>query len=85
MEKEATTPPVIQIERRWKKDKYTVGRLYVDGEYWFNTLEDKDRDLHSGMGVVTIKSKKVYGETAIPRGQYEVTLAATVTFKSRLA
>lgn len=83
MEKEATTPPVIQIERSWKKDKYTVGRLYVDGEYWFNTLEDKDRDLHSGMGVVTIKSKKVYGETAIPRGQYEVTLAATVTFKSR--
>lgn len=83
MEKEATTPPVIQIERRWKKDRYTVGRLYVDGEYWCNSLEDKDRDLHSGMSVVTIKSKKVYGETAIPRGQYEVRLSYSAKFAKK--
>lgn len=83
MESKEMTPPVIRIERRWKKERYTIGRLYVDGVYWFNTLEDTDRGLHSGMGVVTIKAKKVACETAIPRGQYEVTLVATVSFRDR--
>lgn len=24
---------------------YTIGRLYIDGEYWCDTLEDRVRDL----------------------------------------
>ena len=84
MEAEATqTARRLKIERRWKKEGYTIGRLYVDGELWCNTLEDKDRGLHSGMAVDAIKKMKVPGQTAIPRGQYEITLMATVTFKDR--
>lgn len=77
------TIPHLQIERRWQKEKYTIGRLYVDGVLWFNTLEDTDRGLHSGMGEAYIASKKVPGETAIPRGTYEIVLAKTSTFKNR--
>ena len=84
MEAEATrTERRLRVERRWKKEGYTIGRLSVDGELWCNTLEDKDRGLHSGMAVNTIKTMKVPGQTAIPRGQYEITLMATVTFRDR--
>lgn len=49
------------------KERYTVGRLYIDGEYFCDTIEDKVRDLANG-------EKKVYGKTAIPYGTYDVTL-----------
>lgn len=62
----------LRVERRWRKDNYTVGRLYVDGEYFCNTLEDKDRGLKQGDGMELIKEKKVYGETAVPTGRYRV-------------
>lgn len=62
----------IKIERKWKKSTYTIGRLYVNGVYFCNTLEDKDRGLKSTDSLSIIKSKKVYGETAIPSGTYEI-------------
>lgn len=62
----------LRVERRWRKDNYTVGRLYVDGKYFCNTLEDKDRGLKQGDGMELIKEKKVYGETAVPTGRYRV-------------
>lgn len=65
---------ILHIERRWKKEAYTIGRLYVDGAYFCNTLEDKDRGLKKTDLLSIIQSKKVYGETAIPTGTYPVTL-----------
>lgn len=62
----------IKIERKWKKSTYTIGRLYVNGMYFCNTLEDKDRGLKSTDSLSIIKSKKVYGETAIPKGTYDI-------------
>jgi len=56
----------MQLKRIAKRDNYTIGRLYIDGEYFCDTLEDKVRDL--------TKEAKVYGKTAIPEGTYEVTL-----------
>lgn len=73
----------VRIERRWKKAAYTIGRLYVDGDLWCNTLEDTDRGLHSGMGEAYIASKKVYGKTAIPRGTYEVKLTYSPKFAKK--
>ena len=64
----------ILVERKWKKDNYTIGRLYVDGVFMCNTLEDTDRGLHQGMEVSEIKAKKIPGKTAIPTGRYKVTL-----------
>lgn len=54
----------LRVERLWKKPAYTVGRLFVDGKFFCNTLEDTVRDLSN--------EKKVYGKTAIPYGKYKV-------------
>lgn len=67
----------IELERRWKKATYTIGRLYVDGVYFCNTLEDRDRELKQTDPIATIKSRKVYGETAIPSGTYGVAMNVT--------
>ena len=54
----------LRLERLWKKPAYTVGRLFVNGKFFCNTLEDTVRDLSN--------EKKVYGKTAIPYGEYKV-------------
>lgn len=54
----------LRVERLWKKDTYTIGKLYVDDKYFCNTLEDTVRDLN--------KEKKIPGKTAIPYGEYKV-------------
>lgn len=54
----------LRVERLWKKPAYTVGRLFVDGKFFCNTLEDTVRDLSN--------ERKVYGKTAIPYGEYKV-------------
>lgn len=62
----------ILIDRKWKKEEYTIGKLYVDGVFFSNTLEDKDRDLMSSMSPEEIKKEKKAGETAIPTGTYKI-------------
>lgn len=62
----------ILIDRRYKKDTYTIGSLYVNGVLFCNTLEDKDRGLTQSMPIEEIRKRKVYGETAIPAGRYVV-------------
>ena len=64
----------LVLDRKWKKDGYTIGRLYIDGEIFCNTLEDKDRGLTKDMPVSRIKVLKVKDKTAIPTGTYAVTL-----------
>ncbi len=55
----------LRVERRFKGDGYTIGSLYVNGEKFCDTLEDKVRDLAGG-------EAKVPGKTAIPEGRYKV-------------
>ena len=55
-----------------KMEKYTIGKLYIDGEYFADTLEDTDRNLTSTMSKDKIAKVKVYGKTAIPTGTYVV-------------
>lgn len=64
----------LLVERKWKKDGYTIGKLYVDGAFFSNTLEDKDRGLTSTMPLAEIQRKKVKGATAIPTGTYKVSI-----------
>lgn len=64
----------IEVKRLWKKDKYTIGKLYVDGEYLCDTLEDKDRGLRQSMLKGEIIRLKIPNETAIPSGTYKVRL-----------
>lgn len=64
----------LTIKRTITRNSYTLGKLYIDGVYFCDTLEDRDRGLTQNMSVEQIKSMKVPGETAIPKGTYRVTL-----------
>ena len=67
----------LKVERRWKKATYTIGRIYIDGVYYCNTLEDRDRGLKQTDSLTYIKARKVAGETAIPTGTYIVSMNTT--------
>lgn len=62
----------LKIDRKWKKDTYTISNLYIDGKHFGNILEDADRGLKQTDSLVSIQQRKVYGETAIPSGRYEI-------------
>ena len=64
----------LLVERNWKKESYTIGKLYVDGEFFCNTLEDKDRGLKNTMALAEVKKLKIAGTTAIPTGTYSVNM-----------
>jgi hypothetical protein len=62
----------LRLQRRFAGEDYTIGSLYVDGEYFCDTLEDTDRGLTQEMPLEEIKKIKVAHETAIPTGVYKV-------------
>jgi hypothetical protein len=67
----------IGLHRKYFKDNYTIGRLFVDSQYFCDTLEDKTRDLKdlNHDGDFNDKGEgKIYGQTAIPCGRYKVQL-----------
>ena len=41
----------LELRRIAKKDVYTIGKLYIDGEYFCDTLEDKDRGLSQSLSL----------------------------------
>jgi hypothetical protein len=50
----------LKLVRDTLTDNTTTGKLYVNDRFWCYTLEDKTRN------------HKVYGETCIPTGTYDV-------------
>lgn len=72
------------LKRIARKPTYTVGRLYLDGQYFCDTLEDVDRGLDWNMSLDEIKEKKVYSKTAIPTGIYKINMnVVSPRFKDR--
>lgn len=51
---------------------YTLGKLYINGEFECHTLEDE------------IRNVKIYGETAIPCGTYDIIVTMSNRFKKEL-
>lgn len=64
----------LTLERKYRCNGYTIGRLLVDGKYFCDTLEDADRGLSDAMPLDEIKAKKLKSVTAIPTGVYYITL-----------
>lgn len=62
----------LLLKRIAKRENYTIGRLYIDGKYFSDTLEDTDRGLSSSISLEQIKKIKIKGQTAIPTGTYNV-------------
>lgn len=59
------------LERKYIKAEYTVGRLYVNGEFFCDTLEDRVADVNRN-GKFDGLERKVPGNTAIPYGTYRI-------------
>lgn len=64
----------LLLKRIARRDTYTIGHLYIDGKYFCDTIEDKDRGLKQNMQPSVIRAMKRKGVTAIPTGRYRVTL-----------
>ena len=71
----------IELVRIAFKDTYTIGKLYVDGKYFCDVLEDVDRGLDSSMSESEILKKKVKGQTAIPIGHYVINITYSPKYK----
>lgn len=74
----------LKVKRFYKKSEYTIGKLYIDGVYFCDTVEDTDRGLSQNMKNSTIEAKKLYGKTAIPIGRYKVILSYSNKFRKTL-
>jgi hypothetical protein len=64
---------ILELIRDEETPSRMFGKLFIDGRYFGETLEDTDRELEKG-GV------KVYGESAIPRGRYPVVVSVSRRF-----
>lgn len=71
----------IKLVRIAFKETYTIGKLYVDGKYVCDTIEDKDRGLDNSMTVNEILRRKIKGQTAIPTGHYNIEITYSPKYK----
>lgn len=62
----------LYLLRKFKGPEYTIGNLYIDGEFFSNTLED------------VVRESKIKHETAIPAGTYKIELTFSAKFKKIL-
>ena len=62
----------IEVKRIFNCSTYCISHIYIDGKYICDGIEDTDRMLDDDMSEEYIKSKKVYGKTAIPTGKYKM-------------
>lgn len=73
----------LLLERKYIKPEYCIGRLYINGEFFCNTLEDTIRDINKN-GTFDCGEFKISGHTAIPYGTYEVQVTYSPKFKREL-
>ena len=64
----------VNVRRTFKGPDYTIGKLYIDGHYLCDTLEDTVRPAGT----------KIAGKTAIPAGTYRVKKTMSPRFKKIL-
>ena len=74
----------LTLVRIANRPTYCIGKLYIDGKYFCDTLEDVDRGLDDSMSEEEIKKLKVKGETAIPTGIYQVTITYSPKYKKNM-
>lgn len=59
----------LELIRKWYGPNYTIGKLFIDGTYFSDTLEDVARKV------------KIPNETCIPGGTYKVIINMSTRFK----
>lgn len=71
----------LKLIRKVLTEKSTIGELYIDDVFFCNTLEDVDRGLDSSMTLEETKLIKIYSQTCIGYGEYEVVINYSNRFK----
>lgn len=62
----------LTLKRDERGPDHTYGKLYINGTYFCETIEDEER------------AQKVMHETAIPKGTYKVILSFSNRFQKRM-
>ena len=70
----------INIKRMARKADYTIGHLYVGGQYFCDTLEPADCGLTQETQLHDIQLAKARGRVAIPKGCYRVLITKSPHF-----
>lgn len=63
---------------------YTIGKLYINGAFYCDTIEDVNRDLNHDGDLLDIGEGKVMHKTCIPFGIYKVIVNMSGRFKRLL-
>jgi len=74
----------LELNRIYFSPTYTIGKLFVEGKLWCDTIEDVNRDLNKDGDLKDIGETKVMHKTAIPFGRYEVVVNMSTKFKRML-
>lgn len=61
----------LRLVRNKRSSCFTEGKLYLNGKYFCDTIEDRVRPI----------GEKVFGQTAIPEGCYEMVVNNSARFK----
>lgn len=68
---------IVRLDRIFNCSDYCIGKVYVNGNYFCDSIEDNVRDLKSA-------KDKVYSKTAIPQGSYNVIWDYSERFKKTM-
>lgn len=74
----------LTLQRHYLGAEYTLGALFINGDPFGFTLEDAVRETESGGRWIWTHSMKIPGKTAIPSGQYEITVTWSARFSRPL-
>lgn len=73
----------LELKRIALKPNYTIGKLFINGTYYCDTIEDKVIDLNKN-GKFDDGLTKVMHQTAIPYGTFKVVVNHSPKFKREL-
>lgn len=74
----------LKLIRKYRCNNYCIDKLYINGTYFSDALEDPDRGLTDSMSLEEIKKIKIKGNTCIPYGTYNITITYSPRFKKNL-
>ena len=69
------------LVRVFRGPTYTIGKFAIAGKFFCDILEDTDRDKNRDGDLGEPGEEKVWGETAIPAGRYEIVKQFSPHFK----
>lgn len=71
----------LELNRIYFSPTYTIGKLFVDGVLWCDSIEDVNRDLNKDGDLNDLNEGKVMHKTCIPFNRYEVIVNISKRFK----